>query len=306
LTLSRTGVGSLPHTDPIAASRFVQATSDVSYLPQLPNRHPQESMLVQWGDGMSGAGQDGRNLAVAHDTGDRSEAFAGATAVLGEFSGSVLKTQVTGPVTLAAALRAGGVSGEALLEQVADELLVRIDAHLTWIRSQVEIEDLVVILDEPSLAALGASESEMPAPIRRTLERVLVSIDASSGIHCCGDTDWGSIAAMRPDWMSWDLSALGIGFFEGADQIARALGGGSRVMWGMVPTTSGPLPEQNVLIGRYGTAVANLVVAGAPFESLKSRAWFTPGCGLAGLSESDAEAVTTLLHDVVEEVDSGW
>ena len=306
MTLLRTGVGSLPHTDPNAASRFVQATSDVAYLPQLPNRHPQESMLVQWGDGMLRAGQDGRNLGASRATGDRSEAFVGASAVLDDFSGSTLKTQVTGPVTLAAALRAGGVGGEALLEQVADELLVRIDTHLRWIRNQVELAELVVILDEPSLAALGDSGTKMPAPVREVLERVLGSIDASTGVHCCGDTDWGSIAAMRPDWMSWDLAALGLGFFEGADQIARALGAGSRVMWGMVPTTSGPLPEQNVLIGRYGTAVANLVVAGAPFESLKSRAWFTPGCGLAGLSEGDAEAVTTLLRRVVEEVDSGW
>ncbi len=306
MTLIRTGVGSLPHTDPDEASRFVEATTDVLYLPQLPNRHPQESMLVQWGDGMAGAGQDGRNLAVGRETGDGAEAFVGAARTLIDFSGSVLKTQATGPVTLAAALLAGGVNGAALLDRVADDLLDRIDLHLKWIRSEVDVDKLVLVLDEPSLAALGASGAAMPPDVRGVLERVVRSIDAEVGIHCCGDTDWGAIAEIRPDWFSWDLGALGMGFHDGIDRVAEVVGAGSRVMWGMVPTTSGPLPDQNVLVGRYGTAVAHLVVAGAPFEALRSRAWFTPACGLAGLSLSDAEAVTKLLQDVVEEVERGW
>jgi hypothetical protein len=106
--------------------------------------------------------------------------------------------------------------------------------------------------------------------------------------------------------LSWDLAALGDGFAMGLDRIAEALGEGTRVMWGMVPTTPGPLPDQNVLLGRYGTAVAHLVVAGAPFDALKTTAWFTPACGLAGLSTADAEAVADLLELVVGEVEHGW
>lgn len=306
MTLLRSGVGSLPHTDPEEASRFVRATADVVYLPQLPNRHPQESMLVQWGDGVASSGQDGRTLGADLDIGERAEAFVGAEAVLREFTGSTLKTQATGPVTLAAALRAGGADGDGLLEQVADELLERIDAHLAWIRRQVEPENLVLVLDEPSLAYLGETGAAMPASIMSVLERMIGHIDAEVGIHCCADTDWGSIAELRPDWLSWDVGELAIGFLDGVDRIAEALGAGTRVAWGIVPTTSAPLPDQNVLLGRYGTAVANLVVAGAPFENLKERAWFTPACGLAGLSIGDAEAVTSLLADVVEEVESGW
>jgi hypothetical protein len=132
------------------------------------------------------------------------------------------------------------------------------------------------------------------------------SIDAEVGLHCCGDTDWGGVAEIGFDWLSWDVSALGEGFHHGLDKIATALGAGARVMWGIVPTTPGPLPETNVLVGRYGTAVANLIVAGAPFETLRSQAWFTPACGLAGLTVSDAEAVMQLLDEVVGEVDSGW
>jgi hypothetical protein len=146
----------------------------------------------------------------------------------------------------------------------------------------------------------------LPAAVLDVLAFVIEEIDAAVGIHCCGDTDWGAVAALRPGWLSWDVAALGPGFLAGVDQISRALAADTRLMWGIVPTTPGPLPDQNVIVSRYGTAVANLIVAGAPLESLKQRAWFTPACGLAGLSVADAQAVAALLEEVVGEVEHGW
>lgn len=303
--LVRTGIGSLPHTDVEAAVAFVSATTDVPYLPQLPNRHAEEAMLLQWGDGIVGAGPAERVLAADSPIGPRNEAFVGAAAMLRQVGGGVLKTQATGPVTLTAALRGGGVSSAGLLDRVADEVIGRIVEHVGWIRRETAVERLVVILDEPALAVDG-DDVRIPRSVLLALRRTIASIDAEVGIHCCGDTDWGALAALGPAWLSWDLAALGHGFAMGVDQIAEALGAGARVMWGIVPTTAGPLPDQNVLLGRYGTALANLVVAGAPFASLKAEAWFTPACGLAGLSVADAEAVTEQLELVVREVEHGW
>lgn len=306
MTLVRSGVGSLPHTDLDDAIAFVAATSDVVYLPQLPRRHESEAMLVQWGEGILGVGADGPRLAFGPNPAIRSEAFGGAAALLNSFSGSRLKTQMTGPITIAAALRAAGHRGPGLTQVVAEELEERIDRHLSWILNEADVGDVVVVIDEPALAALGTDGSQLPDSAQRALATLAGSIDAEVGLHCCADTDWGSIASIGFDWLSWDLRALSTGFHHGLDRIAEALGAGTRVMWGMVPTTPGPLPEASVIVERYGTAVANLVVAGAPFESLHSGAWFTPACGLAGLTESDAEAVTKLLADVVGEVASGW
>lgn len=305
MSLVRTGVGSLPHDDCAAAVAFVQATTDVPYLPQLPNRNIQESMLAQWGAGVAVAGGQGsRNQIGGAEGGDRDEAFSGAAAMLAHLDGPVVKTQATGPVTLAAALRASGDQTPGLMNRVVAELEGRIRAHIEWIKREAAVERVVLVLDEPTLSAVGIGA--LPEIARHALTRLISSVDAEIGLHCCGDTDWGALAGLGFDWLSWDLAALGEGFLAGVDPIARALGAGTRVMWGIVPTTTGPLPEQHVLVGRYGTAIANLVVAGAPFEMLKSRAWFTPACGLAGLSVGDAEAVTSVLADVVEEVDSGW
>lgn len=302
--LVRSGVGSLPHTDSAEAVEFVLATTNVPYLPQLPNRHPQESMLLQWGDGIAGAGPDDMTLAADAGPGPRHEAFVGAAAMLPKLSGGVLKTQATGPVTLAAALKAGGVSRPGLMQYAADELIVRISDHLDWIRQASDVEEVILVLDEPMLAVTG--DDPLPTMVLDVLSSVVDNLDADVGIHCCGDTDWGAVASLRPGWLSWDVAALGPGFLSGVDQISRALAADTRLMWGIVPTTPGPLPDQNVIVSRYGTAVANLIVAGAPLESLKQRAWFTPACGLAGLSVADAEAVAKLLKEIVGEVEYGW
>ncbi len=302
--LVRSGIGSLPHTDSAEAVGFVLATSDVPYLPQLPNRHPEESMLLQWGDGIAGAGPDDLTLRADSATGPRHEAFVGAEAMLRKLSGGVVKTQVTGPVTLAAALKAGRVNRPGLMRHVADELVTRVADHLDWIRRESDVEEVILVLDEPMLAVTG--DDPLPAAVLDVLAFVIEKIDAAVGIHCCGDTDWGAVAALRPGWLSWDVAALGPGFLAGVDQISRALAADTRLMWGIVPTTLGPLPDQNVIVSRYGTAVANLIVAGAPLESLKQRAWFTPACGLAGLSVADAQAVARLLEEVVGEVEHGW
>jgi len=304
VTLMRTGVGSLPHRDLDEAVAFVEKTASIPYLPQLPNRNEQESMLVQWGAGIAGAGAEGTGLVRGAAVGDRAEGFAGAAAMLRNLDSTIVKTQTTGPVTIAAALRAGGVNTPELMHVVTAELSRRIRSHLRWIRSEADVHDVVLVLDEPALAAVGGGN--LPQMAREALETLRGSIDAEIGLHCCGDTDWGAIADIGFEWLSWDLRALDEGFHRGVDRVAEALGTGARLMWGIVPTTPGPLPETHVLVGRYGTAVANLIVAGAPFEALKDRAWFTPACGLAGLSVPDAEKVADKLMEVVEEVERGW
>ncbi|MGH9053710.1 MAG: hypothetical protein ACRDWX_11965 [Acidimicrobiia bacterium] len=294
--MSITGVGSLPHTDPDEAARFVLEAAQVPYLPQLPHRHPEEGMLVQWGDGLcgSGAAGDGIGLRYGAPVGPRQQAFRGAEALIDLLPRQtpLVKSQATGPVTLALGLLAAGHPGAGLWDCVVEGLLRRVENHLRWLEERLPEAEVVLLFDEPGLAGLQSQEVPLsPADVRALLGTVLDGVPIPAGLHCCADTDWSLVASLRPDWISWDVSALGPGFAQAGQALAEAVMEGTRIIWGVVPTQMGPLPRDDELIARLRRAEAALVLGGADLARLEAGAWYSPACGLAGLSESQAEEV---------------
>ncbi|MEN8235257.1 MAG: hypothetical protein ABFR89_10090 [Actinomycetota bacterium] len=302
-----TGVGSLPHEDPVDAAAFVRETTDLPYLPQLPNRHPSEGMLRQWGDGLCGVGgiDDGIGLQWGAPEGDQSEAFVGAAAMLDAFDGETIKSQFTGPVTLALGLLAAGAPREGLWDCVVEGLTRRLADHVSLIRSAKAGVEIVAVMDEPALVMFAPGRVEGPIPIEDAAEaisRVFAASPIPVGVHVCGDTDWRTVAGLRPAWLSWDLAALGDGFLTATDAIAEIVSQGTGIMWGMVPTDPAPIDEGRIR-SRYGTAVTRLVLEGAPVEALMHDALATPACGLAGTSIGGAGVVMDRLRGVVEVLD---
>ncbi|MEN8113734.1 MAG: hypothetical protein ABFS21_05050 [Actinomycetota bacterium] len=297
-----TGVGSLPHDDPAEAAAFVRDTTDLAYLPQLPNRHASEGMLRQWGDGLCGVGavDDGIGLRFGVPEGDRVEAFGGAAAMLDAFDGDAIKTQFTGPVTLALGILAAGAPLDGLWDCVVEGLSRRFADHVASIEAAKPGIEIIAVMDEPALVMYAPGRDAGPIPIEAAAEaisRVFASSPVPTGIHVCGDTDWRTVAGLRPAWLSWDLAALGDGFLTATDAIAEIVSQGTGIMWGMVPSDPAPIDEGRVR-SRYGTAVTRLVLDGAPVEALTNDALATPACGLAGLSIGGAEVVMRRLRSV--------
>jgi methionine synthase II (cobalamin-independent) len=300
-----TGVGSLPHTDPEDAASFVIATTDVPYLPQLPRRHPAEGMLAQWGDGLAGAASDGFALRSGRPPVSRTDAFGGAAAMLDRVPAEApeIKTQATGPVTLAAALLAGGHEPKGVWDTVVDGLLERVAAHLAWIRASLPGAEVVIAYDEPAIGALEEAAFAITVPeAEAALRQVLDGTDAMTGIHCCDDTDWAMVGRLRPDFVSCDVGALGPGFDAGVGELAAAVADGTRFMWGVVPASVPPLPSEDDLMTRYRKAEGALIVAGAPAQRLTRSAWFSPACGLAGLGEEQARVVADSVRSIAGSV----
>ncbi|MGB9359923.1 MAG: hypothetical protein WCC01_15350 [Acidimicrobiia bacterium] len=302
-----TGVGSLPHTDVREAAAFVTSTTDLPYLPQLPNRHASEGMLRQWGEGLCGAGgtDDGIGLRFGEQEDPTGEAFGGADATLEVIDGPQLKTQFTGPVTMFLALLAAGCSYEGLWDCVVDGLVGRVSEHVAAIRALRPDVELITIMDEPALVTFAPDRSNGPVSIEaaaEALSRVMAQAPTPVGIHVCGDTDWRMVAGLRPAWLSWDLAGLGDGFLDATDAIAETIGHGTGVMWGLVPTDPAPIDTDRIR-SRYGTAVTRLVIDGAPVERLTHASMATPACGLAGLSVGGAEVVMDRVHGAVELLD---
>jgi len=294
-----TGVGSLPHTDPKRAASFVLETTTVPYLPQLPNRHPEERMLVQWGDGLCGCGAVDSSIGLGYGEpiGARAEAFGGADALLDALSSDVpaVKTQATGPVTLALGLLSAGHPGQGLLDCVATGLIGRVEDHIASLAARLPDADITLIFDEPGLSGLLVPGF----PITRdeaehVLGKVLTRAPVPAGIHCCADTDWSVVASVRPSLISWDIDSLGAAFLAHTEAIAAATWEGTGFIWGVAPTQTQPLPgDPGVRLQRI---VGRLVMAGAKMDGLLEGAMFSPACGLAGLTEGQAEIVA---HTVV-------
>lgn len=296
-----TGVGGLPHHDPAEAASFIARTADIPYLAQLPNRHPEEGMLRQWGDGLCGCGAGGAlGLEYGAPEGDRSEAFVGAEASLTSSIEATVKTQATGPVTLGLAMLAGGhPGGDGLWSCVIDGLVGRIEAHLAWIAGVRPDVDVVLVLDEP---ALGAGDPDVDlAPARAVLADVFDRLPVRPGIHCCGDALWSAFLDLRPASVSFDPSAIGRAFETSIDELARAVSEGTRIIWGAVPTVPPPLPSLDLLVSRIRRIEGALVMAGADLRRLGD-AWVSPACGLSGLTEDQALVVARRTAEVAEEL----
>ncbi len=306
MTILATGVGSLPHDDPDAAAGFVLETADVPYLPQLPNRHNEEGMLLQWGDGLAGCGPDpgGLGLRCGTPIGPRHEAFIGAAALLDSFDRDppIVKTQATGPVTLATALLAGGHDGAGLWDEVAEGLESRVRRHVAWLQNRLPESRVVLVYDEPALVGLGVPRFPVdPDRAATAIAAALDAVDIETGIHCCGDTDWGLVASLRPDFLSFDVAAIAGDFGGAAEAVAAAVAEGMKIMWGVVPASAPPLPDVEDLSARLRRYEGTLNMAGAPIDRLAGEIWVSPACGLAGLTVAQAEHVAATVRMVVGE-----
>ena len=300
-----TGVGSLPHTDPEEAAAFVLATATLPYLPQLPNRHPEERMLVQWGDGLCGCGAVDSSIGLGYGdpVGPRSEAFRGADALIDRLDPKLpaVKTQATGPVTLALGLMAAGHPGPGLLDCVVNGLNGRVQDHLAEISTRFPETEVTLIFDEPGLSGLLVPGFPITrADAGEMLTSVLREAPVRTGIHCCADTDWSVVTAARPSLISWDINALGQGFDQATEALAAATWQGTGFIWGVVPTQSQPFPAD--LDVRLQRIVGRLVMAGAKLAGLLDGAMLSPACGLAGLTEGQAEIVAQTVVQLAGEL----
>ena len=305
-----TGVGSLPHLDPVDAAFFVLDTTTIPYLPQLPNRNPAERMLPQWGDGLCGCGFADSELGLAYGVpaGDRTAALVGYDTLLTMLppDTEVLKTQVTGPVTLAMAmLAAGHPGGPDLFECLNSQLLQRVNDHVASISERLPDTEIILMLDEPALSGLMTRSFPLEHDtVRSLLGSMVGGLNVRPGIHCCGPTDWELVASLNPAWLSWDIDALGPHFDDAHEAVAAATGTGTRIMWGVAPVSMGSPPRD--LVSRLQRAMGTLVMGGADMASLVSSALYSPACGLAGLTEGQAEVVARTVHTVVGELAELW
>jgi len=328
-----TGIGNLPYKNPDAAAAFVLA-GDVSipYWPQLPKRDFAEGIIAQFSEPMPCVRVDPverktrwgperkyeelerfYSLLLAEEDelfGLSESRAAGFSAFCRAASGrrwSCVKGQVTGPITYTTSIqsRDGNVLfSDGDLRDAAVKMLAR---NARWQVQQLSLfaeEAAIIFVDEPVLAVYGSSAlaSISRERVHTMLGQVFEAIqDAGgiSGMHVCGNSDWGVMASTGVQVLNFDAYQFGHTLALYPDAIAAHLARGGSIAWGIVPTTPeiaaaaiDPLAES------LRQSLRLLADKGIDGELLRERILLTPSCGAGSMSETEAEKVFRLLRNL--------
>ena len=259
-----TGVGALPHTDPVSACNDVlEIFPQFPYVPTLPERGQLESIVFNDSEQLPGRIiRDDRLLFDSSN--DQTEAMEkvymdyveGNYASYGlrkeyasgfiemmthSFSrAKVLKCQVTGPVTFGMQVVDATKRPIYYDAQLADVLSKMIALKARWCESEMRqktgVTETLVVLNEPYLASLGSSVVPVDKEtVRAGWEDIAALVEGGLGIHCCSNTDWEFVLGLNPSVVSIDAYATAKEFLLYADSIVSLYGAGRGCGMGHCP-----------------------------------------------------------------------
>ncbi|HEX9969789.1 MAG TPA: hypothetical protein VGB03_06590 [Acidimicrobiales bacterium] len=315
-TAAATAVGSLPHVDAdAAAAASLQLLPDLPAAPQLPRRHPDEGMLAQAVHGMAGVRAEGGSLQVdlaafdpesPLDVSFDGEAWVGLRAFLSAARSrrGAVKLQLTGPVTLGVALLDAGVPADVAFEAAGNAVTARARALVSLASDAMPAAGLVVVLDEPGLAAWGSDRLPLKGDdVVDLLSHGLASLGPAvvTGVHCCSDIDWKLVTTAGPDLLSAPVSPR---LVESSMTIGTFMERGGLVAWGVVPTDRPIGHDPDPLWRKLADLWGEMTRGGCDPLRLRQQALLTPACGLANHDPVQAAHVLDLTMGVAERVHS--
>jgi hypothetical protein len=308
-----TGIGSLPHEDPVAAAEVVlRCLPDLPAAPQLPARDPREGMLAQWLGALPEVtiAPDGA-VVVDSDSDDAPvcDFAAGGhsglltfldVAAAREKTPPRVKVQVTGPLTLGVALQAAGVAGPRAFRRAAEATRAWSVAVEELVRTKLPDAGLVLFFDEPALVSWqrGLDPLDRESAID-VLSGALAAVDCVTGVHVCGDGDVALALEAGPEVLGVEVND---DLVRHTVSLARFLDGDGWVAWGAVPTDR-PVGESADPHWRTLARVwCDLTRRGCDPVPLRARGLITPACGLAGYGSSQAERVLGIARELAARV----
>jgi hypothetical protein len=323
-----TAIGSLPHTDPVAACDLIRRyIPRVPVWPQLPRRDPRESMYVQFSRGFPGlVHADGRiyvDRARGLDAGlerlyerylandlEGSALDTDHAAGLVQFARSTfddvraVKGQVVGPVSWALTVTDQERRSVLYDDVLADAAAKHLRLAAAWQEQALSrlSPQTIIFVDEPYLASFGSAFMAVERhEVIALLEEVFGGLRGLKGIHCCGNTDWSLILQTSVDILSFDAYNYAETLSLYPEDLRAFLGRGGIVAWGVVPTADEAqvMAESPAgLVDRLWEALRRVASKGVPLDRLLAASLVTPACGTATLSEPGAVRVLELLSEV--------
>jgi hypothetical protein len=323
-----TGVGALPHTNPEEACKDVLAIFPLfPYVPTLPNRGLRESIVFNDSEQLPGMViRDDRLLydSTTDHTAEIEKVYMdyveGNYAPYGlhkEYasgfiemmsrdisSATVLKCQVTGPVTFGMQVIDADKRPIYYDAQLADVLSKMIALKARWceqeMRERTGIRETVVILNEPYLASLGSSVVPVDREVVRSgWEDIAALVEGGLGIHCCSNTDWEFVMDLRPSVISIDAYTTAKEFLLYADAIVSYMEKGGVVAWGIVPAEYKIFATESpdTLYERY-LDIRTRLCSRMPGHLFDAQSLITPSCGIRFADRKGAVAIMQAAADI--------
>jgi hypothetical protein len=287
-------------------------------------------MIPQYAAGMPGVAVDPAAQAIRYDEGAKYDELAGFYSRYledkpGEFAISrqdaaglyafleagrgqswlAVKGQVTGPITFATGIlnsRKDNLYSDPDLRDAAVKLLSRKAQWQVGFLKALS-ETVIVFVDEPVLAALGSSaylgvsDSDVIS-LEKELFDAIREAGGLSGLHVCGNSDWGVLIRTTVDILNFDAYQYGPRLALYAGDVREFLDRGGVIAWGLVPTTEDELQRATCvsLIERFKMCVQALTAKGVPESLILERSMLTPCCGCGSLDVEGAGQVFDLLR----------
>jgi hypothetical protein len=263
-----TGIGSLPLGDPLEAIEFVsEACPVLPFCPQPPGNLLEVTLAELFGP----------------------EDKAGATAALfvdavrrGAFpQAKALKTQLTGPITLAGLLgaRRGDEFTAAFLATLASEVALKAAAQAS-VLAKAGLPVLVYV-DEPALVIVEPTQSEAMFALVDDVLSSIRSAGARAGVHCCVSLAPGLPGRLGTEIVSYDATP---DLVPGPSDI-DVLGDPERlVSFGLIGVNA-PSQGTGPAFSRWLAAASSV----ADPRELARRTIVTPSCGLGRSTMAEAE-----------------
>ncbi len=329
-----TAIGSLPHTDPAKAARFVlESGCDIPFWPQLPKRNFREWMVPQYASAFPGftLDEEGKRFRVERGTDFVEEltafyekaldpeaefplddefaaGFGALEAALASCDAkpAFVKGHVTGPLTFLLGLNTEDgrpVHADPELRQAALMLLSKNAAWQARKLKPLAAEGVLVFMDEPIYSALGTAAylSIKEDDVRETVNEIARAVHDAGGIvglHCCGSADWETVLSSDIDVLAFDAW----GYTDSLAIYPKAVGGflarGGTLALGSVPTTADDLAgaDEAAVIAVGERVIETLSAKGVDAAAIRAQSILTPSCGCGSLSIKDATTVFRLLR----------
>jgi hypothetical protein len=324
-----TGIGSFPFNDIDEAIDLIFNTCPgIPFWPQLPKRAACENMYAPFLEGVPCVKGDegGEGLYVDTENTEEIEPFyeaffagdEGKFAIserfvpgfyrflerLSEIVGDVtyIKTQITGPFSMGLGLK--DRDGKAIIYNASFYDMIKKALHMkarwmvSMIRSRFPGKDVIIFFDEPYHVSFGSAYvSVSREETVGLINEVTGGIEATRGIHCCGNTDWSVLFNADLDIVNYDAFNYLDTVFYYRTELKAFLERGGRLAPGIVPSSELVMKKSvDDIRGILGTFTEHMkgIGEGAVF----AEPLITTSCGLGSLRPVEARRAMELLKEI--------